>query len=125
MELIFDSLTGRHHHTTTDGINRIRNESRTNGHNVTKTEGGKETSIITQYNWFECIIEAEIATSIYNNTHTGYDETTVETLNTIRGQSFLVYIYKSIELTLSTLLARFSVVSKAGSGIVKGVYKAK
>lgn len=43
--LVVDSSTGSHHHTTTDGVQRVRSQASTNGNTPPKTERGKEGTL--------------------------------------------------------------------------------
>jgi hypothetical protein len=116
-------LTRRHHHTTTDGVKRIRGNTSTSGDGPSEQEGGEEVTLegTGKDNRLDGIVHAEVETTVHYYTENGRHETTVETGNTVRGEGLLVDIHEAVELTLTTLLGGLGVVGKTGTGIIEGV----
>ena len=91
-----DSTTRSHHHTTTDGVERVRSKTGTGGDTPTEKEGSKEvalertdeddgfngvvlsTSKIMQHcKSHQVLTETEVETTVDNDTDDGGNETTV------------------------------------------------
>ena len=79
-------------------------------------DGSNRSSILT-----ERVVDTEVKTTVNNDTDDGGDETTVETGNTIRGESLAVDIDETIELTSTTALGGLGVVGETGTSVVEGV----
>jgi hypothetical protein len=116
-------LTGRHHHTTTDGVERVRGNTGTSGDSPTEQEGGKEVTLegTGEDDWLDGIVHSEVQTTVDDNSKDGGHETTVETGNTIGGEGLLVNIHETVELAFTTLLGALGIVGKTGTGIIEGV----
>ena len=91
---------------------------------VSKNEGGQETGIVTKDNGLQSVIEAEVTTSVYNDSYARDDEASVETSNTVTLEGLLVYVNQTIELALTTSLgAGLGIIGQPGSSIIQGVHK--
>ena len=62
--IVLNGLARRHHHTSTDGIDWIRNKTRCNCHTIAKSECKSKAGIVAQQYWLKSIIEAKVATTI-------------------------------------------------------------
>jgi hypothetical protein len=121
--VVLDGLTRRHHHATADGVERVRGNTGTGGDGPTKSERGKEVALkaASEDDGLERVVHTEVQTTVDNDTSDGRHETTVETGNTVRGESLLVDIDQSVELTLTRALGGLGVVGKTGTGVVERV----
>lgn len=121
--LVLDGLTGGHHHTTTDGIKRVRGDTGTSGDGPTKSERSQEVTLEStgEKDRLDRVVHTEVQTTVDDDTSNGGHETTVETGNTVGGEGLLVDIDETVELTLTTLLGRLGVVGETGTGVVEGV----
>lgn len=121
--LVLDGLTRGHHHSSTDSVKRVRGDTGTSGDQPTKSERGKEVTSegTDENNRLDGVVHAEVQTTVDNDTGNGGTEATVQTSNTVRGQSLAVDIYETVELTLTATLGRLGVVGQTGTGVVEGV----
>jgi hypothetical protein len=105
-------LTRRHHHATTDGIQRIRSNTSTSGDTPAEHEGGQEVTLkrTDEKDRLDGVVHAEVQTTVDNNTKDGGTEATVETSNTIGSESLAVDIDEAVELTLTTLAGGLGIV---------------
>jgi len=62
--VVFDGLARGHHHTSPDRVDGVGYQTSADCHNVSKSEGGHESSIISENHGLECVVEAEVATSV-------------------------------------------------------------
>ena len=80
--------------------------------------------VTDQEDWLQRIIHSKVQTPINDDSDTRDIETSVEPNNTIRGKGLLVYIEKTIELSLSaTFLDGCGIIGKSGSRVVKRVHE--
>ena len=124
----FDTyLTRSHHHTTTDGIQRVGGDTGTSGDGPAEQEGSKEVVLkrTDQDDRLDRVVHTEVQTTVDNDTKDGGTETTVETGNTIRSEGLLVDINQTVELTLTTALGGLGVVGETGTSVVEGVDEEK
>ena len=121
--LVLDGLTGGHHHTTTDGVERVRSDTGTGGDGPTKSERGQEVTLegTGEEDRLDRVVHTEVQTTVDNDTGDGGEETTVKTGNTVGGEGLLVDVYQTVELTVTTLLGGLGVVGKTGTGVVERV----
>jgi hypothetical protein len=121
--LVLDGLTGGHHHTTTDGVKRVRSNTSTSGNSPAEQEGSKEATLkrTNQDNRLDGVVHAEVQTTVDNNTKNGGTETTVETGNTVGSEGLTVDINETVELALTTTLSGLGVVGKTGTSVVERV----
>ena len=121
--LVLDGLTRSHHHTTTDGIERVRGDTGTSGDTPSESEGGEKVALerTDQQDGLDGVVQTEVQTTVDDYTEDGGSETTVETGDTIGGQGLLVDIDQAVELTLTTSLGSLGVVGETGTGVVEGV----
>jgi hypothetical protein len=123
--LVLDGLTGGHHHTTADGVERVRGDTGTGGDSPTKSERGQEVTLEAtgEEDRLERVVHTEVQTTVDDDTSNGGHETTVETTNAVGSEGLLVDVYHTVELALTTLLGRLGVVGETGTGVVEGVDK--
>lgn len=116
-------LTRGHHHTTTDGIQRVRGNTGTSGDSPAEEERGKEVALkrTNQDDRLDRVVHTEVQTTVDDDTKDGGTETTVETGNTIGSEGLLVDINETVELTLTSALGGLGVVGETGTGVVEGV----
>lgn len=116
-------LTRRHHHTTTDSVERIRGNTSTGSNAPAESERSQEVAFerTDEDDRLDRIVHAEVETTIDDDTGNGGTETTVETGDTVRGESLLVDIDQTAELTLTTFLGALGIVGQTGTGVVKRV----
>jgi hypothetical protein len=121
--LVLDGLTRGHHHTTTDGVQRVRSNTSTSSDRPAEQEGSQEVALkrTNQDDGLERVVHAEVQTTVDNDTHDGDNETTVQTGNTVGGEGLLVDVYETVELTFTSTLGRLGVVSQTGTSVVQGV----
>jgi len=121
--LVLDGLTGGHHHTTTDGVQRIRSDTSTSGDGPSESERGKEVTLerADEEDRLDRVVHTEIKTTVNNDTSDGRTKTTVKTRDTIRGEGLLVDINQTVKLTSTTSLGVLVVVGKTGTGVIERV----
>lgn len=120
---VLDGLTRGHHHTPTDGVERVRGNTGTGGDSPTKSERGEEVvgERTGEQDGLQGVVHAEVQTTVDNDTGDGRTETTVQTGNTVSGEGLAVDIDETVELTLTTLLGGLGIVGKTGTGVVQRV----
>jgi hypothetical protein len=120
---VLDGLTRSHHHTTTDGVKRVRSNTSTSGDRPAKQERSKEVTLerTDKDDRLERVVHTEVQTTVDDDTSNRDDETTVKTSNTIGSKGLLVDVNETVELTLASALGRLSVVGKTGTSVVEGV----
>jgi hypothetical protein len=120
---VWTYLSGGHHHTTTDGIERVWGNTGTSGDSPTESERGKEITLkrTDEEDWLDGIVHSEVETTVNDNTSDGRHETTVQSTDTIGSKGLLVYIDQTVELTLTSGLGVLGIVGKTGTGVIEGV----
>lgn len=115
--------TTYHHHTTADGVEWVRGDTRTSGNTPTEGERGQEVALerTGKESWLKRVVHTEVQTTVNDDTKDRGSETTVQTRDTVRRKGLLVHIYQAVELALAALLGRLGVVGKTGTGVVEGV----
>ena len=121
--LVLDGLTRGHHHSSSDGVKRVRGDTGTSGDTPTEDERGKEAvgQVAGEDNGLERVVHAEVETTVNDDTSDGRHETTVQTSNTIRSKGLAVDIDKTVELAVTTLLGVLGIVGETGTGVVQRV----
>ena len=121
--LVLDGLTRGHHHTTTDGVERVRGDTRTSGNAPTEEERGKEVVLerASEDDRLDGVVHAEVETTVDDDTGNGGHEATVETGNTVGGESLAVDVNETVELAGTTALGVLGVIRKTGTGVVERV----
>jgi hypothetical protein len=116
-------LTRSHHHATTDGVERIRGNTSTGGDSPAESERSKEVTLkrTDEDDRLDGIVHAEVQTTVDDDASDGWEETAVQTGNTVRGKGLLVDVDETVELALTTLLGGLGVVGETGTGVVEGV----
>lgn len=94
-----------HHKSTSDGIERVGDDTGGNGHTLSETPKGEHVSrfSIWEHHGLTSIEHTEVRGTIGNDTNDGDTETSVETLRTILGENLLEAVDKTVELTIATL----------------------
>jgi len=120
---VLDGLTRGHHHTTTDGVQRVGGDTGSGGDGPAEQEGSKEVTLkgTNQENGLKRVVHAEVQTTVDNDTDNGGTETTVETGNTVGGDGLAVDVNQTVELALTGTLGGLGVVGQTGTGVVQGV----
>jgi hypothetical protein len=116
-------LTGSHHHATTDSVERVGSDTSTSGDSPAESERGQEVTLegTSEKDGLERVVHAEVQTTVDDYAENRGSETTVETSDTVGGESLLVDVYETVELTVTTLLGVLRVVGETGTGVVEGV----
>lgn len=88
-------FTRSHHHTPTDSVERVRADTSTSGDSPAEQEGGQEVTLenTNEENRLEGVVHSEVQTTVDNDASDRGTETTVETKDTVRGESLLVDIH--------------------------------
>ncbi len=99
-------FTRSHHHTPTDSIERVRADTSTSGNSPAEQEGSQEVTLESTDKKYRLkgVVHPEVQTTVDDDTSDGGTETTVETKDTVRGESLLVDIHQTVELTVSASL---------------------
>lgn len=116
---VFNSTTTGHHHTPSDGVDWVRSQSTDNSDSPSQEETGASGTLFSEKDWSKSIVKSEVESSVDEDTNARDDESSVETLDTIGSESFLVDIEESVELSFS--VGAFVVVGESGSGKVQRV----
>lgn len=120
--VVFLGLTRRHHHTSSDGVDRVGDETRSDGHGIAERERKQQARIIAQHDRLERVVEAEIAATVDDNAHARDDETSVQAGNTVRRERLSVDVDETVELTFAAaFLGRLGVVGQTGTCVVERV----
>ena len=116
-------LARRHHHATTDGVERVRGDTSTSGDGPSEQERGQEVTLegTSEKDGLDRVVHAEVETTVDDDTRDGGHETTVETGNTVGSEGLLVDIDQTVELTVTTRLCVLGVVGETGTGVVERV----
>ena len=69
----------------------------------------------------EGVVDTEVETTVDDDTDNRWNESTVETGNTVGSEGLSVDINETVELTGSSTLGRLGIVSKTSTSIVEGV----
>ena len=117
---VLDSFTGGHHHSSSDGIDGVGEETSDDSDGVAEGEGKGEGSVIGEHG-SHGVIKSEVEASVHEDSDTGDDEASVETGDTVGGDGLLVDIDHTGVLSGTALLGGLQVVGKTGSGVVQGV----
>lgn len=96
---------GVHHKSTSDGIERVGDDTGGNGHTLSETPHGEHVSRfgIWEKHGLSSIEHTEVRGTIGDDTNDGDAETSVETLRAILGENLLEAVDETVELTLATL----------------------
>ncbi len=121
--LVLDGLTRGHHHSSAHGIKRVRGNTGSSGDAPAEREGSQEVvrERADQDDGLDRVVQAEVQTTVDDDTKDRGTETTVETSDTIGSQSLAVDVDETVELTLATLLGRLGIVGETGTSIVERV----
>lgn len=116
--------TRSHHHSSSNSVQGVRSETSTSGDGPTEQEGSEERvgHVTGEEDRLERVVHTEVETSVDDDSDDGWEETSVETGETVRGKCLSVDVDQSVELSLSTTLGRgLGVVGKTSSGVVQRV----
>lgn len=102
------SLGGRlarlHHHTTTHGVERIRDDTGHGGHTLGDHPGDDERRLLrVRQHALRGIEETEVRSSVDDNTLHGHDETSVQTERTVGLEDLHETVAQTGELTAALL----------------------
>merc|ERR1719232_2374782 len=115
------SSSGCHHHAPPDGVDGVGHQASRDGHSPPEKEGKSDTSISSEKERLECVVEAKVHATVDEDSNGRDDEASVQTLDAIGLQSLDIDVNKSIELSLTSLA--LGIISQPGSGVVKRVDK--
>ena len=90
--------------------NGIGHEAGSDGDSPSKNEGDQDTSVLSQKQWFQGVVEAKIHPAVDENTNSRDGEASVESLDAIRLESLRIDVNESVELSLASLA--LSIISK-------------
>lgn len=124
VHLVFSSLTGSHHESSSHGIEWVRGNTCTNGNNLCESPESEDVSflVISPKHDLTGIEHTEVGGSVGDDTNDGDTETSVKTLNTVLSSALLEAVNETIELSLST---GTDISSKSGSCEIKRVDETK
>jgi len=113
-------LTGSHHESTSDGIKRIGGNTGNDGDNLSETPDGEEVGLLHVFEEENLtgIEKTEVRSSVGNDTNDGDTETSVETLDTILGGTFLEAVDETGEFSI---LSGTNIGSESGSTEIERV----
>jgi len=117
--LVFDGRSGRHHHTTTDGVDGVGHESRRDCDGVAQAERKKQPGVGSQQDRLQGIVEAEVHPAVYENTDARNDESSVQTLDSVGLEGLGVDVDETLVLTLAAFA--LGVVGQTRTGVVERV----
>ena len=117
------NLSRRHHHSSTNSIQRVRSNTSTSGDSPAEQEWSKEVTLKStdEHNRLNWIVHAKVETAIDNDANDRRHESTVEASNTIGGKGLLIDIHQSVELALTTLLRVLGIIGQSSTGIIKRI----
>merc|ERR1711976_1104573 len=81
--LVLDTTSGGHHHTSSDGVNGVGHKSSSDGDSPTKEEGQSDIRGISQEHGLQGVKKTEVHSSVDEDTNSGDDESSVQTLDTV------------------------------------------
>jgi len=117
--VVLDSTATGHHHAPSNGVDWVGSESRDHGHRPTEEEAENDAGVWAEHHWLQGIEKSEVKTSVDEDTDTRDDKTSVETTNTVGGESLLVDIDQTVVLSLSVLA--LGVISQSSTGKIETV----
>ena len=99
-----DRFAGLHHHTTTHGVERIRDDTGHGGHALGDHPGDDERRLLRIWQHaLGGIEESEVGSSVDNNTLHGHDEASVQTERTVGLEDLHETVTQTGELTAALL----------------------
>lgn len=96
-------LTGLHHHTTTNGVKGVGDNTSDSGNDLGNHPLGKDRGVLGEEETLSGIVTTEEGGTVNNDTVEGNHETTVETTNTVLLGDLLQAVTHTSELTLVAL----------------------
>lgn len=125
---VLDGGSRGHHHSSADGIQRIRDDTSRHSDGITQNKGQDHGTILADQDRLEGVIETKIETSVHDDADGRDDETTVKTGDTIGGGSLLQAVEHSRELTLNDgtiLLDGLGIVSQTSTNVIQRINEAQ
>ena len=117
--LVLDGGSGGHHHTTTNGVDGVGHQARSNGDTVTQAEGQKKSSVGSEEDGLEGIVKTEIHSTVDENADARNDESSVESLDTVGLEGLTVDVDETVVLTFASLA--LGVVGQTGTGVIERI----
>ena len=115
-------LAWSHHHSSSDGVDGVWGETGSDSDSPTEEEVNTEViSKVSGEDGLDGVVDAEVKTTINDDTNAWDNETSVKTSDSVSGEGLLVDVDESTVLFLSSLLGRLKIVGKSGSGVVERV----
>lgn len=118
-----NSAARLHHHTTTDGVERIRDDSGNGGHSLSNQPGDDQWGVLgVRQHALGSVEESKVGGTVDDDTLDGDDESTVQTKSTVRFEDLDQTVAQSLEFTMTSLAG---ISSQTGTGKVKRVDEAQ
>merc|ERR1719189_2063937 len=106
-----------HHHSPPDGVDGVGCQTGGDGNDPSQQEGDEDIGVIADEDWLQTVVEAEVETTVDEDTHGRDDKASVQALDAVSLEGLDVDIDQPVELTLSLL----GIVGQPCSGIVERV----
>jgi len=100
--LVGDAAAGGHHHSSPDGVDGVGAEAGDDGHGPADEEGDNEAGVGAHHG-FDGVVQPKVETSVDEDTNTRDNESSVDTLNTISGQSLPINVNQTVVLPSTVL----------------------
>lgn len=119
---IFFSLAGCHHHSSSDGVDRIRSETSADSDHPPESEVDEEV-VVERFreDGSNRIVNTEVESSIDDDTNTRDNESSVEPSDSVSGECFLIHVNEAVELLDTSLFGVLQVIGESSSGIIQGI----
>jgi hypothetical protein len=118
--VVLDGRAGRHHHASSDGVDRVGGKSGSDGDGPSEEERHQSAATVTDENRLERVVQTKVETSVDEDTDARDHEATVETGDTVAGQRLSVHVDEAVELALAAL--SLGVVGETSSRKVETVH---
>jgi len=120
VKLVLASLTGSHHKSSSDGIERVGDNTRGDGDALSETPHGEEVGLldVLEEHDLTSIEHTEVGGSVSNDTNDGDTETSVEAGDTVLTSGLLEAVNETVELSL---LAGTDISGESGTGEIERV----
>jgi len=117
--VVLDTATAGHHHAPSHGVDWVGGEAGHNGHGPAEEEADKSASAIANDDWLQGVVQSKVHASVDEDTDARDDKTSVETANSVGGESLSVDVDETVVLSLA--VSALVVVGQSSSGEVEGV----
>jgi len=117
--VVLDTATAGHHHAPSHGVDWVGGQAGHDGHRPTEEEADQSASTIANHDWLKRVVKSKVHTSVDEDTDARDDKTSVETANSVGGESLSVDVDETVVLSLA--VSALVVVGQSSSGEVEGV----